>query len=411
MNLVENIKEGFRSVSANLLRTILTAFIVALGITALVGVLTAIDGIQYSINDSLSDLGVNTFDIKSKRNRRNRTQGMTSKVYSPIRYKEAQRFVGRYDNTKTVSLTTTVTQTAEIKRLSEKTDPNVWILGANEHHVPLAGLNLKSGRNFSRIEIQYGSNVAILGEDIVKALFKKKESPINDEISILGSKFKIIGVLEKKGSMEGDRSDNSVIVPLINANKLGAGKAMYYNLKVEVSDPLQMDFAMGEATGIMRSIRRDRIGGENSFDVTKSETLAETMEGIASKVRIGGFAIGFVTLLGASIALMNIMMVSVTERTREVGVRKALGATPLRIRQQFIIEAIVVCLLGGVMGIILGITAGNLVSILFTKGSFVLPWLWMSIAFIVCIVVGLFSGYYPAYKASKLDPIESLRFE
>jgi len=168
---------------------------------------------------------------------------------------------------------------------------------------------------------------------------------------------------------------------------------------------------MGEATGLMRSIRRDEIGRESSFDLERSETLAQEMESITSALRIGGFGVGFITLLGASIALMNIMLVSVTERTREVGVRKALGATPLRIRQQFVIEAIVVCLLGGIAGIILGILIGNGISRLMGIEIFVVPWLWMSMGLIVCIAVGLISGYYPAHKASKLDPIESLRFE
>jgi putative ABC transport system permease protein len=161
----------------------------------------------------------------------------------------------------------------------------------------------------------------------------------------------------------------------------------------------------------MRRIRGDNVGQENSFELQKSETLAQELESITSGLRMAGAGIGFITLLGASIALMNIMLVSVTERTREVGVRKALGATPLRIRQQFVIEAIVVCLLGGFAGIILGILIGNLLSRLMNIEVFVIPWMEMLIGLVVCIVVGLISGYYPAHKASKLDPIESLRFE
>jgi putative ABC transport system permease protein len=172
-----------------------------------------------------------------------------------------------------------------------------------------------------------------------------------------------------------------------------------------------MDYAMGEATGVMRSIRRDRPGDLNSFELEKSETLAQELESITSGLRMGGFGIGFITLLGASIALMNIMLVSVTERTREVGVRKALGATPLRIRQQFVIEAIVVCLLGGIAGIIMGILIGNLLSRAMGITLFVVPWTWMTVGMAVCVFVGLISGYYPAHKASRLDPIESLRFE
>ena len=168
---------------------------------------------------------------------------------------------------------------------------------------------------------------------------------------------------------------------------------------------------MGEATGVMRIIRNDQVGKENSFDLEKSETLAQQMDTIIGYLQTGGFGVGFITLLGASIALMNIMLVSVTERTREVGVRKALGATPLRIRQQFIIEAIVVCVLGGLVGIVLGILIGNLIARAMSIDIFIVPWVWMFVGFVICVVVGLLSGYYPAFKASKLDPIESLRFE
>ncbi|HEY9489074.1 MAG TPA: FtsX-like permease family protein, partial [Chryseosolibacter sp.] len=225
------------------------------------------------------------------------------------------------------------------------------------------------------------------------------------------AKFKVIGLLKEKGMLAENNYDNMVFIPIIKANQMAEGRGLWYELTVGISDPSKMEFAMGEATGVMRRIRGDDVGRENSFELEKSETLAQELESITSGLRIAGVGIGFITLLGASIALMNIMLVSVTERTREVGVRKALGATPLRIRQQFVIEAIVVCLLGGVAGIILGILIGNLLSRLMNIDVFVIPWGEMLLGMIVCIVVGLISGYYPAHKASKLDPIESLRFE
>lgn len=412
MNLTENIREGLRSINANLLRTVLTALIVALGITSLVGILTAIDGIQYSVTDSLSDLGVNTFDIYSKRNRGGRSGGVVEKSYPPLKLKEAQRFIELYKYPADISLSTGVTGVAEVKYQSEKTNPNVQVTGANEEYIVLEGLNIDKGRNFSIIEQRYGTNVAIVGIDVVDALFKENEEVINSEISLLGSKYKIIGILEEKGQIGGGGGpDNSVIIPIVNASRMSSDRDLRYGLTIGINDPTQLDFAMGEATGLMRKIRQDRLGDPNSFEIARSESLAERLEEITSVMRLGGFGIGFITLLGASIALMNIMLVSVTERTREVGVRKALGATPLRIRQQFIIEAIVVCLLGGLAGVLLGIGIGNLISSVIGIEGFVVPWLWVIVGLVVCVVVGLLSGYYPASKASKLDPIESLRFE
>jgi len=411
MNLVENFKEGLRSIQANLLRSVLTALIVAIGITSLVGILTAIDGIEYSVSESLSSLGVNVFDISSKRNRGGNQQGIKEKVFQPMQLSEAQKFIDRFTFPSSISLSADLTQIAEVRHFSKKTNPNISVNGVNEEYLAIKGLNIEKGRNFSPIEIQYGSKVVILGKKVVDAIYEENEEPIGTEVSFKGTQFKVIGVLKEKGQLAEDNYDNMAIVPIIVANQMAGGRGLDYWLTIGVIDITQMDLAMGEATGLMRAIRQDRVGQPNSFELAKSETLAEEMKSITSALRIGGFGVGFITLLGAAIALMNIMLVSVTERTREVGVRKALGATPLRIRQQFIIEAIVVCILGGVAGIILGILIGNLISRAIGIDAFVVPWVWMMMGLIVCVSVGLLSGYYPAYKASKLDPIESLRFE
>ncbi|MCK5278668.1 MAG: FtsX-like permease family protein, partial [Cyclobacteriaceae bacterium] len=172
-----------------------------------------------------------------------------------------------------------------------------------------------------------------------------------------------------------------------------------------------MEHATGEATSLMRQLRKDPIGEEESFEIRANKTLEEELDELSSKLRIGGFSIGFITLIGASIGLMNIMLVSVTERTREIGIRKAIGATPKKIRLQFLIEAILICIMGGIGGVIIGLSIGNVVANLIKAGNFVAPWEWVFMGFVVCLVVGLISGYYPAYKASKLDPIDALRYE
>lgn len=411
MNLLENVKEGLRSVQANLLRSVLTALIVAIGITSLVGILTAIDGIEYSVSESLSSLGVNTFDIFSKKNRGRNQQGVKEELAPRIYLQEMEQFIQRYKVPSSISLSAQLTGIAEIKHGSFKTNPNVAVQGINEEYLAIKGLNIDKGRNFSSLEIQYGSKAAVLGSKVVDAIFNENENPLNEEITYNGTRFRVIGVLKEKGQLAEDNYDNMIYIPVVVANLLASGRGLDYNLTVGISDVSQMELAMGEATGVMRNIRHDRVGEPNSFDIEKSETLAENLESITGALRIGGFGVGFITLLGAAIALMNIMLVSVTERTREVGVRKALGATPLRIRQQFVIEAIVVCILGGLAGILFGIAIGNLISRAIGIDTFVIPWLWMLIGLIVCVAVGLISGYYPAFKASKLDPIESLRFE
>lgn len=411
MNLIENIKEGLRSVQANLLRSILTALIVAIGIMSLVGILTAIDGIEYSVNESLASLGVNTFDIRSKTNRGSNRQGVTEKVYSQLRMSETFKFIDQYKVPSTISLSASVTQIAEVKHMSKKTNPNVHVVGINADFLAIKGLEVEKGRNLSKLETDYGTPVAIIGYKVYTTLYGKKEDPIGTEITSSGVQLRVVGVLKEKGQLSDNNYDNMVLIPIIKGNQMAGGRGLWYELTVGISDPSQMEYAMGEATGVMRNIRRDQVGHPDSFDLQKSETLAQELESITGGLRVGGFGVGFITLLGASIALMNIMLVSVTERTREVGVRKALGATPKRIRQQFLIEAIVVCLLGGITGVILGILIGNLLAKAMGISAFVIPWTLMFVGLSVCIFVGLISGYYPARKASKLDPIESLRFE
>jgi putative ABC transport system permease protein len=411
MNLLENIKEGLRSIRSNMLRTVLTALIIAIGITSLVGILTAIDGIQSSVDNNFASLGANSFDIQSPQFFRRRRSGRGEKISPPIDYREAMAYKSKFAYNATISVSSVITGAAQVKFESKKTNPNTQLIGADENYLGIKGYKLESGRNLSANDMAQALNVAIIGFELKKQLFEKID-PINQEITSLGMKYKIIGVLEKKGSMTGGEADRMILMPLQAARNIAGERKLSFDITTSVPNITDLDGIMGEATGIMRTIRQDPIGQPDSFTMERSDSFAKQFEEITGYLRIGGFAIGFITLLGASIALMNIMMVSVTERTREIGVRKSLGATPQRIREQFLIEAIVICIIGGIGGLILGISVGNIISKLISENSsFIVPWLWMGFGILICIIVGVLSGIYPAIKASKLDPIESLRYE
>lgn len=411
MNLKENIKEGIKSIKANKLRTILTALLISIGITSLVGILTAVDGIQNSIDKSFSSLGANTYDIEDKRTNRGSSGGVKQKTYPKVTYNQLLQFKEKYNGPGVASIYTVITGTAEVKYGSEVTNPNLVVRGGDENYLLVDGYDIDQGRPFSANESLNGNYVALVGSQVIEELFKN-ENPLGKKISLLGAKFRVVGTIAEQGGASGNSNiDRTIIIPMQTARIVSPERNFGYEIAVAVPDPSQMESAMGIGRGLMRAIRQDRPGEEDSFDLTASKSLAERIGSITGSLQVGGFVIGFLTLLGASIGLMNIMLVSVTERTREIGVRKALGATPKKIRQQFLIEAIVICQMGGIGGMILGITIGNLTSTLLFNSDFIVPWLWMTVAVGIGIGVGLISGYIPARKASRLDPIESLRFE
>lgn len=413
MDLLENFRIAFDSVKANLLRALLTTLIIAVGIMALVGILTSIDAMVYSLSSNLSSLGANTIEIEriSTNLRGGGSRRGPRKQSDPFVFDQAMEFVERYNYPADVSVSTFATATAEVTHLERKTDPNVTIFGASVNYLNSKGYEIAAGRNFTERETLEGNNIAIVGSELVKTLFEgKPANAVGKEISSGPLRLTVVGTLEERGNAMNGNQDNRVIIPLQTAKRYYGSSNKNYDILIAVKDPTGIEAAIAEATVTMRNVRRLRAGEENDFEVNNSSDLVGIIKENTVMLRGAAVAIGLMTLLGAAIGLMNIMLVSVTERTKEIGVRKALGATRHNVMAQFLIETIFICQLGGVFGIVLGVLAGNGVALL-AGGSFIVPWLWISLALVVCTVVGLLSGLYPALRAAALDPIESLRYE
>jgi len=407
----ENLRISLTSIKSHLLRTILTVMIIAFGIMALVGILTAIDAVEYFLNNNFAMMGSNTFNIQN-RDIRVHIGGKRNKTvdYKEISYQQAMDFKEEYKFPVTTSVFTWGTGIATLKYQSEKTNPNIQVLGVDDNYLATAGLEIEKGRNFNQTEIEDGSPVAVLGSEIISTLFPNNENPLGKVISIGAGKYKVIGVLKERGSSVGFGGDKYCLAPLSNVRMYFSRPNMNYKISVMVSDPNTMDAAIGEATGVFRRIRQDKVGQDDSFSVVKSDNIASMLIKLTGSIRLGATLIGLITLLGAAIGLMNIMLVSVTERTREIGIRKAVGARRKTIRNQFLAEAVVIAQIGGILGVIAGILIGNVVS--FATGSaFIVPWIWIITGIVLCVFVALVSGIIPANKAAGLDPIESLRYE
>ena len=407
----ENIKIATDSLKSNKLRAFLTMLIIFIGITALVGISSAIDALKGSINSNFTSMGANSFTIRNKNvSVKIGRRGKRSQKFESITYKQAIRFKNEFTFPVTTAVSTMASFSARLKYESEKTNPNIQVFGGDENYISTSGYDLEKGRNFSPQEIINGTHLVIIGKDVEFDLFKGKQKALDKYITIGNGKYKIIGVLASKGNSAGFGGDKVAIIPLTNARQYFGTKDMSFTINVLATNSNALNVALGEATGLFRKIRNVPLGENDNFEITKSDNLANILIGLMSNASMGAIIIGIITLIGASIGLMNIMLVTVTERTKEIGIRKALGATAQTIKTQFLIESIVICLFGGFFGILMGIIAANSISLMLGS-SFFMPWFWIFTGFIVCMVVGLLSGYLPAKRASLLDPIECLRFE
>lgn len=374
---------------------------------ALVGILTAIDGVESSLVKNFSFMGANSFNIQNRSSNFGVGRDVKRVRYSTIKYKEAVEFKDRFNHDAVVSVYSNNSFSAIAKYQSEKTNPNTLLVGGDENYLRVAGYELEEGRNLTRSDVERNNRVIVLGDELKTTLFGRNAA-LDKMVKIGGAGFRVVGVLKSKGSAFDFGGDRVALMPVTVARHNFPMNNGSFSIGVAVDDVMALDPTADYSIALFRQVRKLRIKEEDNFAIVKSDSLSQALLTNLQLIILAAVLIAAITLIGAAIALMNIMLVSVTERTKEIGTRKAIGAKSKTVLHQFVIEAITICQLGGIGGVLLGLLVGNLTSN-YIGGSFIVPWNWITLALVVCTIVGMLAGIWPAYKASKVDPIEALR--
>ena len=426
MNISDIFSLAYRTVRSNKLRTGLTVAIIAFGIMALVGIITAIKAMNQKFTESFSTMGANGFTIRFKERqvhfggggqsnlkvaKKGSRKEKTSNLGKPITIDQADEFRKYYTFPAITGISVFVNRNTIVSYDTKKTTPNVLMIGADENYLLLNGFKLSGGRNMNQTDVQSARNVCLLGHDVATRLFKDNiNKSVNSIIRVNDIPYRVLGLLASRGSSFGFSRDNVVILGYKNIDRNFSNNVSSYTIAVMTDDIRNVTGAMGEAEGAFRAIRKLNTTEDNNFVLDRNDAIVEKAMKSLGFLTISATVIGLITLIGAAIGLMNIMLVSVTERTKEVGLIKAIGGKSKLVRRQFLLEAIIISLLGALFGILLGVTVGNLFSIVLKTG-FVVPWNWVIYGIVICTIVGLLAGLYPALKAGRLNPIEALRYE
>jgi putative ABC transport system permease protein len=410
MVFAETIKLSVSTLKGNKLRSILTLAGIAIGVFSIIAIMTLLDALQSGIESGMSQLGSNTFQVQKFPAMHFGGPGAMAKYRNrkDISYDQGMRLREKATIYKYISLED-YKSSRVFKYGQYSTNPSMMLGGVIPDYLPCNNYTVQSGRFFTDNEVDIASNVCVIGVEVVNKLFPK-ENPIGKDIILDKYEFKIIGILESKGEIFGQSQDNVALIPISKMQAIYGKTGRSINIAIQAPSKDTYDDCLENIISVMRVIRDVKPGEENNFEIYSNESLITSVNSFTKYFKYGAGFISFIALLAAGIGIMNIMLVSVTERTKEIGIRKAIGAKSRSILNQFLIEAIILCEIGGIAGILLGVIAGNLLGI-YLKTKVVIPVDWVIIGLVICSIVGIVFGVYPAYKAAKLNPIDALRYE